>query len=126
MKTKWIFVVMSIAFGAGCATSHQIKEDKVVVNTADGVTRSEAIILAKQKLNPSEYIEDYDIKKPQVLFDFIEREYPQYWFVSFPLKDETLSSWTYLVVIDKENGKFILHIRLVNSRRSIWFLILKN
>jgi len=96
-------VVFSVL--AGCGYLEKSHGESPKIDTSNGVSTSEAFLIAQGLLEEADEKRDYHIKKPQVLTDILVRDYPDYWFIIFPAKKFEKSFWSYLVVINRRAGQ---------------------
>ena len=101
-----LFLLIVIIMVNGCSTldSKKIGEEMGNISFSDGITKEEAIIIAKQHcLNNSACHKNCNINSPIVSED--EKWFPGQWIVSFRTKRLAILDHTYLVFIDKKTGE---------------------
>lgn len=102
---KIFAILFGIAIFMGCAISiESINKNYTKINFQDGISKSDAKIIAQKALLDSGEITKYIYEKP--IFDndlFVQKRYPNYAFVHFA--PEAGSNEGFLVIINEERGE---------------------
>jgi hypothetical protein len=94
-----IFIVFMLLALAGCTTTESLEQFSAKINTADGINRDEAALIAKQWLVDSKYEGDFQVIAPVVT------GYEHYWQVTFLYKSLDYYEKVLDVFVDTLNGE---------------------
>ena len=106
---KYLALALLIMIGCSSTLPDNLKTvssryETVVFN--DGISLSEAKIIAQNQLVKKNYAALYDLSKPHVDEDVAEMpDYQNYWFIFFEEKQSSSIPFIFMVVIDKDTGK---------------------
>lgn len=127
-KFKAFLVVLFLIALAGCATVSSIKGNYARINCADGISRAEAKLIAKNEVIKTDAKHRYVITGPEIYFareilkkkrkiqnfdDIVKKngidfeKYPDSWVVIFRPRFLSFFSLYYLVVVNNQDGEII-------------------
>ena len=92
---------------AGCSGVGPYARQYETLNRQDGVTASEARVVAQYHFSLSDQVRIFKPGNPQVLDDRLVQKYSDFWFVTFYPRDIDQHFWRYLVVIEKKSGEVV-------------------
>src|SRR5690242_18088985 len=116
---RFALVIVTVVGLTSCASREEIiRNYEEKVEYSDGVSATEAKLIAKRKIITVQEKRNYKITQPDLLTSVHTQKYPEYWFVVFghnwfsPIStDENAKTYRelmaaqYLVVIEKASGE---------------------
>jgi len=107
---KRSILLLCIFIGSGCATSkYELFETEFqMVEYTDGISRDEAILIAKNVLIEKDQIKYYDFENPEEFTDLDNvKNAEKFWFITFKEGTRTSIKTRYLIAVQKESGKVV-------------------
>ncbi len=101
---KNLSLLLIIVLLTGCTGIKTVSKNYSKINYRDGVSRSEAKLIAKKSLMESQVVHEYRFASPAILKWGKAFGHPNYWFIAFDSRN-VLQPDKYLVVIDKRDGE---------------------
>ena len=105
MKNLIFLSIMVVMLLTGCATAKSVDKNYSLINYKDGISITEAKLIAKKSLLESKSLGAYQFMAPKVFDRWESYRHQNYWFVLFSPKAYQLKPSHYLVVVEKKSGK---------------------